>query len=41
VSGSTEPRAVLVSPKDQGTFMALMDKERVVIGFDELNVAVT
>jgi hypothetical protein len=41
MSGSQEPRAGVVFPEDQGTFMALMDKQSDAIGFEELNEAFT
>jgi hypothetical protein len=39
MSGSTEPRAALASPEDQGTIMALMDIQRDAIRFDMRNEA--
>jgi len=36
MSGSTEPRAALVSIEDQGTIKALLDVQRDAIGFEEL-----
>jgi hypothetical protein len=39
MSGSTEPRAVLVSHEDQGTIMALIDIQPDAIGFEQLNEA--
>jgi len=39
MSGSTEPRAALVSIEDQGTFMALLDLQWDAVGFEELKEA--
>jgi hypothetical protein len=39
MSGSTEPRAALVSIEDQGIIMALVDIQRDAIRFEELNKA--
>jgi len=39
MSGLEEPRAALVSIKDQGTIMALLDVQRDTIGFEELREA--
>jgi len=39
MSGSTEPRAALVSIEDQGTIMALIDLQRDAVGFEELKEA--
>jgi hypothetical protein len=39
MSGSTEPRAVLVSPEDHGTIMSVTDIQRDAFRLDELNEA--
>jgi len=40
MSGSTEPRAALVSIEDQGTNMAVLDLQRDAIEFEELKEAI-
>jgi len=39
MSGSTEPRAALVSVEDQDAIMALLDIQRDAMGFEDLTEA--
>jgi len=41
MSGSTEPRAALVSPEHKGAIMALIDKQADAIGHEEMREVFT